>query len=119
MIPAQADRDDMEEGTRVLELFDPANPDGSGREWLQPRGERTGSAEPGAPLAAGVTGGGQAGQTNTASLPGMGRLTFGYSFSKRRQTRLEADALRLKPQCTWVKTSSKSRRMERTVGGPA
>ncbi|WP_445502113.1 hypothetical protein [Microvirga sp. G4-2] len=75
MIAARVDRNDMEEAARVLEMFDPVDLDSSSREWLK-AGEARG-ADPGAPLAAGITGGTQAGQTNTGSLPGMGLMAEG------------------------------------------
>ncbi|PVE24274.1 hypothetical protein DC522_11425 [Microvirga sp. KLBC 81] len=75
MIAARVDRNDMEEAARVLEMFDPVDLDSSSREWLKAGEER--GAGPGAPLAAGITGGAQAGQTSTGSLPGMGLMAEG------------------------------------------
>lgn len=74
LIAARVDRDDMEEASRVLEMFDPVDLDSSSREWLGADGGRDEGADLGAPLAAGITGGTQAGQTNTGSLPGMGQM---------------------------------------------
>jgi len=74
MIAARVDEDDMEEAARVMEMFDPVDLDGSSREWLKAEGV---GADPGAPLGAGITGGTQAGQTNTGSLPGMGLMSEG------------------------------------------
>lgn len=78
MIAAQVDRDNMEEAVRVLEMFDPVDLDSTSREWLKAEGgSRDASADFGAPLGAGLTGGAQAGQTNTGSLPGMGLMAEG------------------------------------------
>ncbi|KLK94983.1 hypothetical protein AA309_00575 [Microvirga vignae] len=85
MIAAQVDRNDMEEAARVLEMFDPVDLDSSSREWLKAGEEKAGEekageelgAGPGAPLAAGIAGGAQAGRTNTGLLPGMGLMAEG------------------------------------------
>jgi len=77
MIAARVDRDDMEDAARVLEMFDPVDLDGSTRDRLAAKDAGDRGAGPGAPLGAGVTGGAQAGQTNTGSLPGMGQMTEG------------------------------------------
>jgi hypothetical protein len=77
MIAARVDRDDMEEAARVLEMFDPVDLDSSSRDGLKAGGGRDEGADLGAPLAAGITGGSQAGQTNTGSLPGMGQMAEG------------------------------------------
>ncbi len=77
MIAARVDRSDMEEAARVLEMFDPLDLDGSSREWLKASSEDAAGVDLGAPLAAGITGGAQAGQTNTGSLPGMGQMAEG------------------------------------------
>ena len=75
MIAARVDQDDMEEAARVLEMFEPVDLDGSSREWLKAEGGGRGAgADLGMPLGAGLTGGAQAGQTNTGSLPGMGQM---------------------------------------------
>ncbi|HZH10885.1 MAG TPA: hypothetical protein VEZ24_11020 [Microvirga sp.] len=77
MIAARVDQDDMEDAARVLDMFDPVDIDGSSREWLKADAGQSATADPGAPLGAGVTGGSQAGQTNTGSLPGMGLMAEG------------------------------------------
>jgi hypothetical protein len=77
LIAVRVDRDDMEEATRVLEMFDPVDLDSSSREWLKASTGQDAGTGPGAPLGAGITGGAQAGQTNTGSLPGMGLMTEG------------------------------------------
>jgi hypothetical protein len=77
MIAARVDRNDMEEAMRVLEMFDPVDLDSSSWEWLRAEEGRKGGADLGAPLATGITGGAQGGQTNTASLPGMGLMAEG------------------------------------------
>jgi len=76
MIAVQVDHDDAEDAVRALEMFDPVDLDGSSREWLE---ASAGHDAPGADasLGAGITGGSQAGQTNTGSLPGMGLMAEG------------------------------------------
>jgi hypothetical protein len=77
MIAARVDQDDMEEAARVLEMFDPVDLDSSSREWLEAGAEGPKGADLGAPLGAGITGGSQAGRTNSGSLPGMGLMAEG------------------------------------------
>ena len=77
MIAAQVDRDDAEDAARALEMFDPVDLDSSSREWLGAGAGQEAGADLAAPLGAGVTGGAQAGQTNTDSLPGMGLMAEG------------------------------------------
>lgn len=77
LIAARIDPDDMEEAARVLDMFEPLDLDSSSREWLQAGAGQDAGADLGAPLATGVTGGSQAGQTNTGSLPGMGLMAEG------------------------------------------
>lgn len=77
MIAAQVDHNGVEEAARVLEMFDPVDLDSSSQEQLDQNGDRNRGTGPGAPLGAGITGGAQAGQTNTGSLPGMGLMSEG------------------------------------------
>jgi hypothetical protein len=77
MIAARVDQDDMEEAARVLEMFDPLDLDSGSREWLKGQSGHDAGADLVAPLGAGITGGSQAGQTNTGSLPGMGLMAEG------------------------------------------
>jgi hypothetical protein len=72
LIAARIDRDNLDEAVRVLEMFDPVDLDRDSREWLEKNGSQP--SGPGAPLAAGLTGGAQAGMTNTETLPGMGLM---------------------------------------------
>jgi hypothetical protein len=72
LIAAHIDRDNLDEAVRVLEMFDPVDLDRDSREWLEKNGSQP--SDPGAPLAAGITGGNQAGMTNTETLPGMGLM---------------------------------------------
>jgi hypothetical protein len=77
LIAARVDREDVDDAAKVLEMFDPVDLDSSSREWLKAGGGTRAGADVGAPLGAGLTGGAQAGQTNTGSLPGMGLLAEG------------------------------------------
>jgi hypothetical protein len=77
LIAARIDRDDLDEAVRVLSMFDPVDLDGTSREWLEENPTGGQGADVGAPLGAGITGGGTAGTTNTGSLPGMGQMTEG------------------------------------------
>ncbi|MDF2689523.1 MAG: hypothetical protein K0Q80_2489 [Microvirga sp.] len=77
LIAARIDRDDLDEAVRVLEMFDPVDLDRDSREWLKENGSEQAGIGPGTPLAAGITGGSQAGMTNTESLPGMGLMSQG------------------------------------------
>lgn len=75
LIAARVDREAMEEAVRVLEMFDPVDLDSSSREWL--KADQGAGVDVGAPLAADITGGSQAGQTNTSAVPGMGLTSEG------------------------------------------
>jgi hypothetical protein len=75
LIAARVDQENLEEAIRVLEMFDPVDLDRDSHEWA--RSDESGQAggDAGAPLAAGITGGSAAGDTNSSALPGMGQLT--------------------------------------------
>jgi hypothetical protein len=73
LISARVDRANMEEAVSVIDMFDPLDVDRESAAWN--RGAGAGGADLGAPLGAGLTGGGDAGQTNTAAVPGMGTMT--------------------------------------------
>ncbi|MFC4175640.1 hypothetical protein ACFOYU_26780 [Microvirga sp. GCM10011540] len=75
LIAAQVDRDNLEEAARVLEMFDPVDLDRDSRDRMQSQGSDMPTADAGAPLAAGITGGSTAGTTNTSALPGMGLMS--------------------------------------------
>ena len=75
LIAARIDRENLDEAVQVLDMFDPVDLDRDSREWLKENGpEQSSIGGPGAPLAAGITGGTQAGMTNTESVPGMGLM---------------------------------------------
>ena len=74
MVSVGVDDGDTDRCIQVLEMFDPVDLDRRSSEWLSTQ-RPSGGTGPGAPLAAGLTAGGQGGQTNTATLPGMGQLT--------------------------------------------
>jgi hypothetical protein len=75
LIAARIERDNLDEAVRVLEMFDPVDLDRDSRDWLNENGSGQAGSGPGAPLGAGITGGAQAGMTNTESLPGMGLMS--------------------------------------------
>lgn len=75
MVSVGVDDRDTDRCIEVLEMFDPVDLDRRSSEWLSAHGGGSGGTGPGAPLAAGLSAGGQGGQTNTATLPGMGQLT--------------------------------------------
>ncbi len=74
LIAAQVDRDSVEEAARVLEMFEPVDLDRDSRAWLEQDGDSRSGVDVGAPLGAGITGGSQAGMTNTSAVPGMGLM---------------------------------------------
>ncbi|WP_414472258.1 hypothetical protein [Microvirga sp. M2] len=106
LIAARVDRDDMEDAVRILDMFEPVDLDAGSREWLKTGAGRGAGADLGAPLGAGVTGGSQAGQTNTGSIPGMGAMAEGADD-------LGADDLRAGARTT---TETGSRRGEERAG---
>jgi hypothetical protein len=83
LIAARIDKEDLDEAVRVLEMFDPADLDRDSRDWLKENGKAQSGTGPGAPLAAGIAGGAQAGMTNTESLPGMGLMGGDRTISER------------------------------------
>jgi hypothetical protein len=78
LIAARIDREQMEEAMAVIETFEPLDLDRRSEAWQRDHDSASARAGaetgPGAPLGAGLTAGGQAGQTNTAAAPGMGSL---------------------------------------------
>lgn len=100
LIAARIDRDNLDEAARVLEMFDPVDLDRDSRTWLAENGSQPTGGGHGAPLGAGITGGGQAGTTNTEALPGMGHMgqgsddlgTADLRTGEARQSRQGADS---------------------------
>ncbi|HEV2559477.1 MAG TPA: hypothetical protein VGU45_12685 [Microvirga sp.] len=76
LISARVERENMNEAINVIEMFDPLDMDGlSESRSKEVRLPRASAADLGGPLGAGITAGGDAGQTNTPAMPGMGSMT--------------------------------------------
>lgn len=76
LISARVERENMEEAIGVIEMFDPVDMDRrSESSTNRPGASARPGADVGEPLGAGLTGGADAGQTNTAAVPGMGQMT--------------------------------------------
>jgi len=77
LVAVQASGQDRDETIRILEMFEPIELEDGGRAPEAGGSTDRGAVDPGAPLAAGLTGGAADGLTNTGALPGMGAMAEG------------------------------------------